>query len=141
MRVVVGIDPTPGSVEALRVAVREAEAHGGEVLAVHAWQTPFRYVDSTPTTEALRAAARRRAERLLDEVLSQARADERVRPLALEGEPADVLLSLARSDDRLVVGSRRDGPLRQALRGSVTARVVKEARGPVVVVPAPRESA
>jgi nucleotide-binding universal stress UspA family protein len=54
---------------------------------------------------------------------------------ALVGEPADVLVDLSRHLDLLVCGSRAYGPLRAALLGSVSARVVAEARCPVIVVP------
>ena len=40
-RIVVGVDGSPPSDAALRWSLAEAEARGGEVVAVFAWQVPF----------------------------------------------------------------------------------------------------
>jgi nucleotide-binding universal stress UspA family protein len=54
----------------------------------------------------------------------------------LSGEPAPALLAEAAHDaDLLVVGSRRQGPLRRALLGSVSSVLVREAPCPVLVFP------
>ena len=40
-RIVVGVDGSPRSNAALRWSLATAEARGGEVIAVFAWQVPF----------------------------------------------------------------------------------------------------
>jgi nucleotide-binding universal stress UspA family protein len=51
------------------------------------------------------------------------------------GEPALALLEEAREADLLVVGSRRHGPSRRVLLGSVSAELVRQARCPLMVSP------
>ncbi len=57
-----------------------------------------------------------------------------VRPLAIEGNPAQVLLDAARGADLLVVGSRGHGGFAEALLGSVSQHCVQHASCPVVVI-------
>ena len=51
------------------------------------------------------------------------------------GDPAEQLVKRADVLSLLVIGSRGYGPLRRALLGSVSARVLREASCPVLVVP------
>lgn len=53
----------------------------------------------------------------------------------IRGDPAEVLIDASAQLDLLVLGSRAYGPLRHVLLGSVSARVMREARCPVLVVP------
>jgi nucleotide-binding universal stress UspA family protein len=53
----------------------------------------------------------------------------------VRGEPAAVLIERSAKLDLLMLGSRAYGPLRHALLGSVSARVMRESRCPVLVVP------
>lgn len=53
----------------------------------------------------------------------------------IRGDPAEVLIQASAKLDLLVLGSRAYGPLRHALLGSVSARVMREAHCPVLVVP------
>jgi nucleotide-binding universal stress UspA family protein len=55
----------------------------------------------------------------------------------IEGDPAQVLLRIARNADYLVVGSGRKGPMKRLLAGSVSEFCVRHAACPVLVVPAP----
>jgi nucleotide-binding universal stress UspA family protein len=53
----------------------------------------------------------------------------------IRGDPAEVLIEASAQLDLLVLGSRAYGPLRHVLLGSVSARVMREARCPVLVIP------
>jgi nucleotide-binding universal stress UspA family protein len=53
----------------------------------------------------------------------------------IKGDPASVLIERSSKLDLLVLGSRAYGPLRHVLLGSVSARAMREARCPVLVVP------
>lgn len=53
----------------------------------------------------------------------------------IRGDPASVLIDSSSQLDLLVLGSRAYGPLRHVLLGSVSARVMREAHCPVLVVP------
>jgi len=55
----------------------------------------------------------------------------------LAGDPADEIVAYADSVDAdvIVVGTRGHGPIAGALLGSVSQRVLRDARLPVLVVP------
>jgi nucleotide-binding universal stress UspA family protein len=55
--------------------------------------------------------------------------------VVIEGDPVECLQRESRDLDVLVLGSRRFGPLRSALLGSVSSRLIERAACPVVVVP------
>jgi nucleotide-binding universal stress UspA family protein len=52
-----------------------------------------------------------------------------------EGEPAEALAARGRDLDLLVVGSRGYGPVRRALLGGVSAKLIRSAPCPVLVTP------
>ena len=58
------------------------------------------------------------------------------RAQVLWGDPAPELIKASRGLDLLVMGSRAHGHVRRALFGSVSTRVLHEARCPVAVLPA-----
>lgn len=53
----------------------------------------------------------------------------------VRGDPASVLIERSKDLDLLVLGSRAYGPLRHVLLGSVSARAMRAAKCPVLVVP------
>jgi nucleotide-binding universal stress UspA family protein len=53
----------------------------------------------------------------------------------IRGDPFGVLIERSKNLDILMLGSRAYGPLRHVLLGSVSARVMREAHCPVLVVP------
>jgi nucleotide-binding universal stress UspA family protein len=63
-----------------------------------------------------------------------------------EGDPVQHLADASEGFDMLVVGSRRYGPVRSVLLGSVSSPLIERAACPVIVVPrgvhpdAPEES-
>jgi nucleotide-binding universal stress UspA family protein len=101
----------------------------GEHLAarLHANLTIVSVARRPDQREALAA----RLERLVREAPTTiaARADVRV------GKPSHELREAGRDLDLLVCGSRRYGPVRRVLLGSVTARLVRNAGCPVLVIP------
>jgi nucleotide-binding universal stress UspA family protein len=52
-----------------------------------------------------------------------------------EGDPGELLAERSRKFDLLVVGSRGYGPVRHALEGNVSGKVMRLAASPVLVVP------
>ena len=58
-----------------------------------------------------------------------------VRIVRRPGDPATVLAGMSYEYDVLLMGSRNHGPLRRVLLGSVSTRLVREARCPIVVCP------
>ncbi|WP_330455748.1 universal stress protein [Streptomyces sp. NBC_00820] len=134
-RVVVGVDGSTSSYDALRWAVRYAGLIGGTVDAVTAWDLPGLYGWSAPAVDmdVDIDEARERMSRELAEVLG-ADVVVPVRARLAHGNPAEILLRAAEGADILVVGGRGRGGFVRALLGSVSHHVSLHASCPVVIV-------
>jgi nucleotide-binding universal stress UspA family protein len=71
----------------------------------------------------------------LHESVSRLGGDVAITPKLIPGAPADVLLIEAAELDLLIMGSRRYGPLRRVLLGSVSHAVLHRCPCPVLVTP------
>ncbi|SDP29775.1 Nucleotide-binding universal stress protein, UspA family [Nakamurella panacisegetis] len=130
-RIVVGVDGSAASIDALRWAARRAELTGGTVESVISWQLPL-YGAEFGAAEVDWAGTAREA---LGLAVSQAlNAGCCVITRVVRGPPVDVLLQAAAGADLLVVGTRRLGALLRILSQSVRKRVVAHATCPVVVI-------
>ncbi|TCO61972.1 universal stress protein [Actinocrispum wychmicini] len=141
MTIVVGVDGSAVSIEALKWAIDEAARRGTRVDAVNAWH-------SDPTTTGLARAdiiqLRPRDEvladqqQLLSSSVEEAAGDDKrveIRQVLLEGQPGPALVRAAQDADLLVVGSHGASRLAEALLGSVSSYCVHRASCPVVVIP------
>jgi nucleotide-binding universal stress UspA family protein len=139
-RIVVGIDGSPSSREALRWAQDEAEARGGTVTAVIAWAPspmavgaglPPRIPDTMPD-----AAARQVLETTVSSVYGDGGStvvEQRVE----HGSPARVLIDLSQEADLVVVGAHAKSGFAAGLSlGSVSQQLAAHSHCPVVVLPA-----
>ncbi|WP_406365679.1 universal stress protein [Streptomyces sp. NBC_01546] len=139
--IVVGVDGSNHSKEALRWAVEQARMVGGRVHAVMAWEwnrNPFAIgsaaaqlaEDEVVTAEE---AARRK---LADTVATTVGTSPGVPVFRRveQGSPAQVLVDAAKEADLTVVGTRGYGGFKGALLGSVSQQVVQYAASTVVVV-------
>ena len=141
-RIVVGVDGSTASMAAVKWAVDEGELRGAAVQAVMAWQNPVIYnppnvmaVSTLVSGDDVAAAASTEVARIAAEA-GQGR-EVQITGEALEGHPAQVLISAARDAALLVVGSRGHGGFVGALIGSVSQHVVAHASCPVVIIPDP----
>ncbi|AZM73590.1 universal stress protein [Streptomyces sp. KPB2] len=138
-RIVVGVDGSDASKQAVRWAVRQAELTHGAVEAVTAWEFPqfhgaLGWLPPSSSDEgALKARARQELTRAVEEAVGPRSAAE-VRAEARYGTPAGVLLHAARGAALLVVGSRGLGGFTGLLLGSVAQHCVQHAPCPVLVV-------
>lgn len=137
--IVVGVDDSPGSREALRFAAELAEQTGARLVSVHCFQPLDHLAELTPGVDlrALRERATRTVEtRMCGPLVERGLA---CTSTTREGDPADVLLAAADEvgADLLVVGSRRLGLLERLTLGSTSTRLLRLARRPVAVVPLP----
>ncbi|MEU3094609.1 universal stress protein [Streptomyces sp. NPDC006967] len=134
-RVVVGVDGSPSSYEALRWAVRYARAAGAVVEGVYAWETPSSAGWAGPAIEPDFDAEQ--ARRRFAEALNAAFPGERppgLRERLVEGDPSEVLIRASEGAELLVVGNRGRGGFARAMLGSVSQRCAQHASCPVVVV-------
>jgi nucleotide-binding universal stress UspA family protein len=133
-RIVVGVDGSPASRDALRWALALARPGHARVEVVHAWQPtvvggPFAPV--TIDAQVWQDAA----DRTLDEVLAaeDTAGLDIARSLSCSGA-AGAIVDAAQDADLVVVGSRTRKALSEALLGSVTRQVAYHAPCPVAVV-------
>jgi nucleotide-binding universal stress UspA family protein len=138
-RIVVGVDGSAHSQEALRWAIGQARLTGGPVEAVISWSIPVDFGLGGVGTLVDYDWAGVAASTLRDAVaraLDPADAD-RVSQHVVMGHPATVLLDASAGADLLVVGSRGLGGFKGMLLGSTSQHVIARAACPVVVVRAP----
>ena len=135
--IVVGIDGSDASRDALRWAHEEAQLRGATLRVVHIWVYP--YLGPRTGVHEPRELMEGDATRLLVDELERFRAEvpDRGVPVEtrlLEGSPADGLVAESRDADLVVVGTRGRGGFSSLLLGSVSAEVAHHARCPVVLV-------
>jgi nucleotide-binding universal stress UspA family protein len=131
-KVVVGVDGSAHGDAALRWALRDAEAHQGQVTALFVWQVPFSSFPGLYDREALEKAAK---EFLIERVSTIApRPVVPLLPVVAEGDTADALITAAKGADILVLGTRGRSPLAGLLLGSVSQTCAAAAPCPTVLV-------
>jgi nucleotide-binding universal stress UspA family protein len=145
----VGYVETDEAHEALRTAVALARRAGARVVVVTVAKVEIPYAQSRPgvvipppsTLAELEEEHRAWAEAAVQTAVRALDGDVPVEThVVVAHDPADVLCRMSDRFDLLVCGSRGYGPLRAVLLGSVSRRVVGEARCPVLVVPRGTES-
>jgi len=138
-RVVVGVDGSAESVQALSWAASYAAATGATIDALLSWHYPAAVgvappgVAPKPMNEEMSAAAQAALEIALTEVFGTT-APDKVHTTIAYGHPAEVLIDASKDADLLVVGNRGHGAFTGMLTGSVSIHCVNHAYCPVVVV-------
>ncbi|MDH6127316.1 universal stress protein [Kitasatospora sp. GP82] len=136
-RIVVGVDGSKPSQDALRWAVRQARLVTGVVQAVIAWDYPQLYGLSswvpTPENPTPEGVARSVLSATIDEVVGPER-PVGIQSVVSRGSAAQVLLEAAEGASLLVVGNRGHGGFTGALIGSVSQHCAQHAHCPVVVL-------
>jgi nucleotide-binding universal stress UspA family protein len=141
--IVVGVDGSEHAHRALVWAMNEAARNDAVLDVVCAWHPSYSSPMGVPSgvvhPDELALAAKESLETAIREAEAETTARPRlVRPLAIPGDPADVLVGHSERADLLVVGARGLGPIAGALLGSVSAHCVHRSKVPVVVVPPSR---
>lgn len=132
-RIVVGVDGSPLSVEALRWAIGHADALGATVQAVTGYDIPWTILlTPTYTDEDYTRDAREALDRSVAEAIDPASGVE-VEKLLIQERPALALTHLAEGAALLVVGSHGRGELPGMHLGSVSGYCVHHAPCPVLV--------
>jgi nucleotide-binding universal stress UspA family protein len=144
-KIVVGVDGSASSRQALRWAEQLAGTEGATVDVVAAWGHPANVewtvrttnyglvpLPEQPTRDDVRAAA----EQSIDDMIGELGAtDVTVTRHAVEGQPSNVLVDATGDADLLVLGRRGHSTVVDVLLGSVTHHCIQHAHCPVVVVP------
>lgn len=127
--IVVGVDGTEGSMQALR-------------WGVNVWNGPYKdqmaFVFHSPYFRRDRANRLGRAEVQLAETIDEVvgtKPSVRVDRFVISCDPADILCARSQNADLLVVGSRGHGGFARLLLGSVSSACAHRRRCPIVIVP------
>jgi nucleotide-binding universal stress UspA family protein len=135
-RIVVGVDGSEPSKQALHWAIEQAGLTGATVEAVGVWEYRSNYawgtlaaVDAADVADA--------CERTVIDAVTEVGGESptvHIGSCIMRGHPADELVRQAKGADLLVVGSRGHSGLVGALLGSVSQYCVHHATCPVVVI-------
>jgi nucleotide-binding universal stress UspA family protein len=138
--IVVGVDGSDASVEALRQAQSLAVPLSATVVALASWDFP-------PVYDGYVAMGINdfdvRAGEILQEAVGKAFGAEKpanVETRLVQGHPRHTLLEASRDADMIVVGRRGHGGFGGLLLGSVSSALVAHAHCPVLVVHTPETS-
>lgn len=138
-RIVVGVDGSQSSRNALHFAWEEARRRDARVDVVYAYSLPVASVMPGymgPAVMPSVAELEKDAQEMLASILDSAPTDIRMESITVRGPAAPTLLDISRGAELLVVGSRGRGGFRGLLLGSTSHQVITHAPCPVVVVPA-----
>jgi nucleotide-binding universal stress UspA family protein len=134
--IVVGVDGSDASADALRWALREARLRGARVRVVHVWSYP-EVSTYHEAAHLLRVPFAEEAAAMLDRVVDEAGSDAdgvEIEKSVVEGQPAPALVEAARDASMLVVGSRGLGGFSGLLLGSVSQQCAHHATCALVVI-------
>ena len=134
--VVVGIDGSAQSAEALELGLAEARRTGGTLIALHAYRYPPVAAAYAPNPGYGDAGIRELAEQTLADALDDVEdhnPDVKIERRVDHGPAARVLLAAAEGAAVLVVGARGLGGFTGLIAGSVSQQVLRHAHCPVLV--------
>jgi nucleotide-binding universal stress UspA family protein len=143
-RVLVPVDFSACSRAALEYALFLGERFGASIDVLHVWDRPhgvgpeFLIREPGGTEHPVLEDARDRAGVELDEFLSRVRPRENVHAVLDHGKPYNTILKVAAGGyDLIVMGTHGRSGLPHLLLGSVTEKVVRSARCPVLTIRRP----
>ncbi|WIY02962.1 universal stress protein [Amycolatopsis mongoliensis] len=136
--VVVGVDGSPNSEQALAIAFEEASLRGVPLVAVHAW-IDASYAETYGSARILTPSETLEEEenRLFSQRLAgwqEKFPDVEIRPELVRDRPRHALLEASRAAQLVVVGSHGRGGFTGMLLGSTSRALVEHADCPVLVV-------
>jgi len=141
-RVVVGVDATPRSSDAIAYAFAYASAHDVSLTVLHAFQLEYvAGVISELSAEDSNARLAQEELALTSETVAgwgEKYPDVHVERVTIRAHPVDALVASSRTADLVVLGGRRRGRIGGALLGSVGHGVLHDAHCPVAVIPSHR---
>lgn len=139
-RIVVGVDPSESSQNALRWAHDIGVQLGAELDLVHAWTWPVMLlpadigVFSLPPQPDMEASAVAVINDLVETVFGDDHDGPPIRAHVAEASPAELILDTAKDADLVVVGTNGHNAMMSALVGSVSRQVAHHSTCPVAVI-------
>lgn len=133
-RILVGVDGSDNSKEALRQAIRFGQALGASVEAIMCWDSPYLY-ESYDDIDPARFSADK--EKLFAATLREVFGEDlpqKLTPRLVRGQAAATLIAESEDAQLLIVGRRGVGGVLGTILGSVSSAVVSHAKCPVLVV-------
>jgi nucleotide-binding universal stress UspA family protein len=130
--IVVGVDGSQASKDALNWAAEQARLTGASLRAVSSWRWP-NYLTRVPPGADPAADTARTLDEVVDETVA-GYAGVSVSKHVIEGPPGPALLTQAEGADLLVVGAKGRAAFPGMLLGSVAEYCVRNGDCPVVVV-------
>ncbi|MGA7836079.1 MAG: universal stress protein [Acidimicrobiales bacterium] len=133
--IVVGVDGSPTSSNALEFAIEEAQLRHAELHVTYAYPVIDRPVTGS-TGKDYYDQVEAEAKEFMEQMMKSAPSTDglSVRWLGVPGNPAEVLIEASREATILVVGSRGVGGFMGLLMGSVSTQCVHHSHCPVLVV-------
>lgn len=135
-QIVVGVDGSPSSRQALEWAAREAASRRVDLLVVKNWHEPVYGgpgFSAMHETDLIRADAKARLESIAIKA-HEAHPDVHVASALVDGTVVSSLVMRAKDSELLVVGSRGNGGFLGLELGSVSMKAARRSPVPVVVV-------
>ena len=136
MKIILAIDFSENSINALDFAVALAEKKEGEVVLVHVIEAVF---DFASQAAVAMESMHRDAERLMQEVLEKYQGSTLTFSTLIKEGPASIAVARIAKEleaTLIVMGTQGASGIKLALIGSTTINLIKESAVPVLVVPA-----
>ena len=133
--IVVGVDGSPASTNALEFAIEEAQLRRAELQVTYAYPVIERHVTGS-TGRDYYDQVEADAKEVIQTIMKSAPRTDGITAqwLGVPGNPAEVLIEASRGATILVVGSRGVGGFMGLLMGSVSTQCVHHSHCPVLVV-------
>ena len=134
-RIVVGVDGSALSTNALEFAIEETQLRHGHLHVTYAYPSMEKPVTGS-TGKDYYAQVEAEARTFMEGIMASAPSTEglEVEWLAVPGNPAEVLIEASSGAALLVVGSRGVGGFKGLMMGSVSTQCVHHSHCPVLVV-------
>jgi nucleotide-binding universal stress UspA family protein len=134
--IVVGVDGSETSKDALRWAARQAKRDNVALRVISAWRIPNSFYGGG-VPGAIERDLEAESKATLDEIIAEVVGRDGptdITAVAIEGHPAPELVKASESAELLVVGNRGRGAFAGMLLGSISDYCVRYSSCPVVVV-------
>lgn len=134
--IVVGVDGSPSSIDALVWAINEAHLRSAELTVVATWDALETYTleETDVPDEYFKERARERLRTAIEAAKARTPMHPVIHARVKRGHAAEVLIEASRDAELLAIGNRGHGGFVGMMLGSISHHCVAHATCPVVVV-------